>query len=192
MTNLKFLQKFYKKHSDYRSKRHELIKQSADILRQSKQAIFALHRHNNKDAEKAIQSAEKAIESLQQSFQKEPQLREEGSFHAAIEEYIEAKLFFDYLTTKKIKPISVIQPSFDEYFGGLCDFTGELVRQAVLSATSGDYESIQAHSKTTSDIIELLITFDLSGKIRNKFDQAKRNLKRLEEICYDIQIRNKQ
>jgi hypothetical protein len=38
-------------------------------------------------------------------------------------------------------------------------------------------------------IIEFMLDLDLTGYLRTKFDQAKKNLSRLEQMTYDLAIR---
>lgn len=188
MKNTKFFTTLKNDHESYRSKRHELIKESSDILKESKRAIFSVHRDNIKEAEKHLASAEKHITNIHNKTLKEPRLRFEGSFKASLEEYIEAYLLLKFIKTKKVDIPSIIEFEYDEYLGGICDFTGELVRKGVLRVTEGKTEDIQEFHQAGSEMIEQLIELDMVGKLRSKFDEAKRNLKRLEEILYDIKV----
>ena len=190
MINLKFFNDLLKKYSSYNAQRHEVIKLSSDALRTSKQVIFSLHRDDHKEAAKLLGLAEASFTKLNKLFEKDADLKSEGSYLAALEEYVEAKFFNLYLTGKSIDYVDVGFPiGYDEYLSGICDFTGELTRKAVLFAGDGKYEEVMGLKKTVEDIIAELIKFDLVGKMRVKYDEAKRNLKRLEEIVYDLKIR---
>lgn len=190
MINIKFFGDILKKYSLYNQRRHEVIKSASDALRTSKQVIFETHRGGIKEAANLLKQAEKYFETLEEMFKKDPELRTEGSYLAAIEEYVEAKFYYqsalgegiDYLDSKF--PIG-----YDEYLSGICDLTGELTRRAISLATEGKLKEVLEVKETVQDIVGELIKFDLVGKLRNKYDEAKRNLKRLEEIVYDMKIR---
>lgn len=188
MLDHKHFTQLQEQHDSYRQKRHQLIKDSADILKESKRAIFAIHRDNHDEASSAIKEAEKKIKDIQQQIQIEPRLRYEGSFSAALEEYVEAYALRSFVTTGTITLPTSIPLEYDEVLGGITDVTGEIVRKAVLLATEGKFDTIRSYHETVRTIIGELILLDMTGKLRNKYDQAKRNLKRLEEILYDISI----
>lgn len=190
MINIKFFSDLLKKYSQYNHQRHEVIKFSSDVLRLSKQTIFNLHRNQPTEAEQSLTEAEKILGQLDELFKKDGDLKTEGSFIAAVEEYVEAKFFkkvienesIDYL---EVKPII----GYDEYLSGICDLTGEITRRAILLATDGKSSEVIKLKKMVEEIIGQLIKFDLVGKLRVKYDEAKRNLKRIEEIVYDLKIR---
>ena len=173
----------------YAKERRELIKASSDILTLSKRAIFSLHRDDKKEARGALVKAEATIQSLQPLFKKIPDLEQEGSFRAALEEYIEAQYFSDFLEGKEWKEIEGVLFDADLYIGALSDVTGELVRKATLFATEKKDKEVRRLAQGVRDVVGEFLLFDLTGYLRTKFDQAKNNLRRAEEILYDISLR---
>ena len=77
------------------------------------------------------------------------------------------------------------------YLAGLSDTTGEIVRYAVRAVTQGDERQVKKAYKTVAMVIEYLIDMDLTGYQRTKFDQAKKNLRKLEQMQYDLAIRTR-
>ncbi|MFH1565039.1 MAG: hypothetical protein ABIC82_04270 [bacterium] len=191
MLNKPFFQKLQKEYTDYTNARHEIIKISSDALRMSKQAIFALHREEQKTAGDLILGVESIFKELSKKFKTDKRLQYEGAYKAAVEEYVESKLFYQFLKTEKIAVISEVKVDLEGYLGGLCDFTGELVRRAVKLATNKNYEEIKKYAQVTDRVISELIQFNLTKILRNKYDQTTRNLKKLEEILYDLSLRIK-
>lgn len=190
MLNPKFFQQLLKDFMVYSSKRHQIIKDSSDALRLSKQAIFTLHRDDIKTAEKLIVEIESILENIKVNFEKDPSLRYEGSFRAALEEYAEAKFFYNVLVGKKIDFLAEEEINYEGYLSGICDLTGELVRKAVNQATEGHFDKVKKYRDVTEEIIGELIKFNMNnGHLRSKYDDAKRNLRRLEEILYDVKIK---
>jgi len=115
----------------------------------------------------------------------------EGAYLAAMEEYVEAKLFHQYLKNGKISAITGLKIDCDSYLGGLCDFTGELVRKAIYLATKHRYKEVEACAQAIEAVMGELIQFNLLGPLRPKFDQAKNNLRKIEEIMYDLEIKRR-
>jgi predicted translin family RNA/ssDNA-binding protein len=116
-------------------------------------------------------------------------LNQEGSYKAGVEEYVEAKTLFLVLSGRKIDSFKNIKINYEGYLGGICDLTGELVRRAVNQASQGNYDEVKKIKNIISDIMAELVEFDMTGYLRTKYDQAKGNLRKIEQINYDIKIR---
>lgn len=169
--------------------RRELIGASNQALNMSKRAIFALHRSDRKQSDKLLDEASALFKQSEKLFVRFPELAYEGAYKAALEEYAEALLFSNYLKNGKIESIDKRAMSEDIYIAGLCDTTGEIVRHALKSVTSGDTKSLKQAYDTVESVVEFLLELDLTGYLRTKFDQSKKNLRKLEEMSYDISIR---
>ncbi len=190
MLSATFTQSLRKEYQQRQQQRHRLIAESNDALRQAKQAIFSLHRGDKKAARGELDSVNKLFVALQKKLAKaNPELAQQGAYLAALEEYLEAELFYQAVTGKRIEKIKNLDIGADQYIGALSDMTGELTRQAVLRATDKDYASVRAYAKVAEEVIGMLIEFDLVKGLRQKYDDAKRNLKRMESVLYDISLR---
>ena len=77
----------------------------------------------------------------------------------------------------------------DAYIGGLADVPGELLRYAIKSATERNFEMAKKCFEMAEDIIGEMVTMDLTGYNRQKFDQAKQSLHKLQQIIYEISLR---
>lgn len=179
-----------KEYETRQQQRHELIAAANSALREAKQAIFSLHRGEAKTARQQLDAVNKRFADLQKKLRKaDPRLALQGAYLAALEEYLEAELFYQAISGKGIKQIANLDIGVDQYIGALSDMTGELTRQAVLRATDKDYESVRQYAAVAEEVIGMLMEFDLVSGLRQKYDDAKRNLKRMEGILYDISLR---
>ncbi|MEK7158149.1 MAG: hypothetical protein AAB733_01055, partial [Patescibacteria group bacterium] len=59
----------------------------------------------------------------------------------------------------------------------------------VLAVTKGRHTEVHKYYASVETIMGELVKMDLTGKLRQKFDDAKRNLKRMEEMLYDLAIK---
>ncbi|MEW6407672.1 MAG: hypothetical protein AB1465_03205 [Patescibacteria group bacterium] len=191
MLNKKFFNQILNDYQSYYRLREEGQKISRAALRNSKQAIFSLHRDDIKEAKKILDGTESLFLNLEKLFVNQKKLQYEGFFCEAAEEFIEAKMFYEFLTENKIDFKSRINFSTNNYLGGVCDFTGEIVRKSIQLATAGKFKEIESFKKICEEILGELTKFDLVGKLRLKYDEAKRNLKRMEEILYEIKMRQR-
>jgi len=190
MIRKSFLQKIKKDLETYQKERNQIIGSSREILQASKKAIFALQAGKTKEAQLSLTKAEQGLKTLDRKYNKDNRLRFEGSYKAALEEYVEAKTFSLVLAGKNLADFKLANIGPEEYLGGLADLTGELVRQAVLQATRGNQTEIARYRDVCQEVVAFLLDLYLTGSLRQKFDDAKRNLKRLEQIIYDLSLRN--
>ncbi|MFZ5364495.1 MAG: translin family protein, partial [Patescibacteria group bacterium] len=179
MINQKLFQQLKKDFEFYGEERRKLIAVSNEALTKSKQAIFSFHRDDLKSGNSLLTEVEKIFQDLEKKFKQEPELRYEGAYRAALEEYVEAKFFGRFLEDGKIDFIKGAEIDADTYLGGLCDFTGELVRKAVLAATDKKFKKVEELAASIRDVIGELIKMNLTGYLRTKYDQAKNNLRRV-------------
>jgi len=187
--NSSFLQKIKTEYNDYDTKRRQVIKHANDALNLSKRAIFDFHRDHYKEGFDNLRQAEKIFSNLENLSKGTARLRQEGSWRAALEEYTEAKLFGNFLKNRKVEAIRGRQIDSEIFLGGLCDFTGELVRRAVKETTNKNFKEVAVIRKAIEEIMHFLIQLNLTGYLRTKYDQAKNNLRKIEEINYDISLK---
>lgn len=164
---------------------------SNDALSKSKRAIFALHRDDVSSANKLLSHAEVQFVAIEKTFRSLPELKEEGSYRAALEEYAEARIFAGYVKSGgivKLEPRANV-PSI--YLAGLADATGEMVRWAARQVTMGNDGVVEDVQEVVAMVIQFMLDLDLTGYLRTKFDQAKNNLSRLEQMTYDLAIRDR-
>lgn len=190
MLDKKFVSQLREAVAEYDKSRRIIIGMSDDIRNGSKRAIFAMHREDLTKADELLAVALQSIADVQKSMGT-PKLRQEGSFRAALEEYVEARLYRDYLDGKELGAVEIegIDMPHDVYLGGLSDVTGELQRKQVRLATAGDLEGVQAIRDAIEEIIGEMMEIDLTGYLRNKFDQSKNSFRRAEEVLYELAVR---
>ncbi len=188
MIDKKFFSQLQKEYTQYVQGRNEIIVVSRDILKFSKQAIFACHRNELDDALRALTHAHDTIRGIEKKINKNKDLEGEGSFRAALEEFTEASLLYQFLVEGTVTRIEGVMLSHEIYIGALSDFTGELTRRAVALATKRDVKGVEQIRGVIEAIMSQFITFDLLSNLRSKYDAARKNLRTVEEILYDLEM----
>jgi predicted translin family RNA/ssDNA-binding protein len=188
MLNKNFLKQLNKNYKNHESERRQIISLSNVILHNSKRAIFSMHRGDIEKTKESLSEIEKLLKDLSKKFGTS-RIEQEGSYRASVEEYVEAKMFFNVVSGKKIDKFNDLEISTEGYIGGLCDLTGELVRQAVNKASQGKIEEAKKAKEIIEDIMAELVEFDMTGYLRTKYDQARSNVKKIEQINYEISLR---
>jgi predicted translin family RNA/ssDNA-binding protein len=189
MIDKSFFKTLKEKYSAFAQGRREVIALAGDAQHASKRAIFALHRDDTDNAAALLADAAAKLSQVRAMFVKRPELAHEGSFRAAMEEFAEAKLYEQFVATGNVGEIPGAEIDYDTYLGGLSDLTGELARRQVRFATAGDADEAKRLKEEIEAIVAELLEMDLSGYLRTKFDQAKNNLRRAEDIVYELSLR---
>lgn len=181
--------KFQKEIKDYDEKREELIKKSRDVLKLSKQIIYALHRDEVKEAEKLIKEIEEEKKKMEAIAKHDVKMPGEGSYRIAIQEYVEALLYYHFIVDGSLKELNV---QTDLFMLGLCDLPGELNRRAVFLAGKGHVEKVGKIRDAVDMIYGELLRFDFrDNEIRRKVDAVKYELRKLEDLVLDLKLRRK-
>ncbi len=173
----------------FEQQREELVKKSRDVLRYSKHAIFLVHNNELKEAKNNLQKAERII-SETKKVKCSPKLDSIGAMSAAMQEYVEAKCYLNYVEKRKIPSKSSLKVQIDDYLLGLCDLTGELSRRSVVLVINNNLKEVYVIRDLVEKIFELFLQLNLrNGELRKKSDAIKWNLKKIEGVIYDIKTK---
>jgi len=188
--NTKDISRIKKEFETFEAKREEIIKKSRDALKASKRAISCLHSKNIKEADKLLKQAKSTILALNKTA-KSPKLVTIGALYAAKEEYAEAVSYREFIKNSKLIPKSNIKEIDNEdYLKGICDLTGELGRRAVVCTINKEFKEVYKIREFVDSIHTILLSFSLrNSELRKKYDSIKWNLKKIEDIVYDIKTK---
>lgn len=174
------------KHTGLEANRRGLQELSAAAQRLSKQAIFALQRGDGSSALKLLNEARGLLIKGKNIIKHDPRLLSEGIWRAALEEYCEASFFEKAVSGKDLFPPQDVTEDTDILLGALSDLIGEMVRQAVNAAIERDKKKVDETYALAQELVDFFLSLDLTGNLRNKADQARQHLRRLEEVRYDL------
>ncbi len=170
--------------TEFAEKREAVIRQSRCIIALSKQIIYSVQRGNIAEAEKLMKGIKADVKAL-------PAERYDADIQSvALQEYVEAACFFGFVKDKKLATRSELEVGTESYLLGLCDLTGELVRQAVNYAINKKYDEAMEIKELVEEIYGAFLKLDLrGGLLRKKADALRWDLKKLEEIALNIAMR---
>ena len=169
--------------------REKIIKSSRDILKASKQAIYSVHREEISNADFLLKQAQKVMIDLNKLVTKAQSLESVGAYNDAAAEFAEASAFYTFVKDGRVPKSSEVKVSNENYLLGLCDMTGELARRAVMLATSKRYDELKKIRSVVDEIFGQFLQFNFrNSELRKKADSIKWNLKRIEELSYDLSL----
>ncbi len=184
---------FFKKSIDKYQKAQDSIygiqKISNEVRALSKKAIALLRRDNAEESKKIIKKIENFFRLINKAITRDKGLIEQSFYKEAVEEYIEAITFYNFLTKSDKGVPKFVEVKPEEIIAGTCDFTGELLRKAITIASVENFKQIGEYKKIIEDIAEQLTKIGFKGKLRQKYDEVERNLSKIEDIIYDIKLK---
>jgi len=173
---------------DEEGTRENIISRARTGLKESKSAIYSVHRGEIDEAKKHLDTAKNIVDELLLLTKKYPHLKQSADM--AFEEYSEAASFYGFVCNSKIPSSSTLRIDPVSYLSGLSDLTGELGRRAVLEATARNIKEVERIRHTIEEIYGIMIKFDLrNGELRKKADSIKWNLQKVEELLHGLNMK---
>lgn len=189
MLDKKDFQEMRNEIEQYDEKREELIRQARDIIKLSKQIIYAVHRKEMDDAQKSVDEIKKIAAKAAEKVRKDPKL-DIGSFKEGTQEYVEAVAYFYFEKEKRLPTRKELNVDSEYYLLGLCDLTGELVRNAVNSGIKEDAKKVIEIKEFVDELYDEMMQFDLrNSELRRKVDAVKWDLKKLDDLVFGLKLR---
>lgn len=176
----------------YELRREGLIRQSRDMVKLSKLAIYSLHRRDMNSAEKSVADMESRKKSLDLIARKNRRLQHMESYTTAVQEYVEAKTYLEFVKKKRIPSRRELNVDLEPYLGGLCDLSGELVRKALNDMINHDFKEPLETKKLLEELYGEFLKFNLGGgELRKKSDSLRWNLNKLEDLIFEAKMKGK-
>jgi predicted translin family RNA/ssDNA-binding protein len=188
--NQKFTKKISDEYAGAQKMRSAVIGASNEALGLAKQAIFAFHRDDTKSGLELLLQVERILADLGKKFAGED-FEAQGAYAAALEEYVEAKEFGRFVMGEELGSIKEVKVGTASYLGGISDVTGEILRKQIAYATARNEREVARAKDAIAEIMGWLISMNLTGYLRTKFDQAKQAMRKSEEILYEYKLRNR-
>ncbi|XP_050351456.1 translin-associated protein X [Nymphalis io] len=203
-----------------RQDRHErLVKLSRDITIESKRIIFLLHSAITEEAaEKAVKEANERLQKLTKGpirsigleLENVPAYLHSRAVTAGLQEFIEARTFCSLMESKVIITWSEVQKEFQymvkegdeeervvvtlltqtDYMLGIADLTGELMRKAINSISSGESQACFHACQVVRDLYTgYLGLFSMGKELARKMSTTRNNVAKVEAAVYALRVR---
>jgi predicted translin family RNA/ssDNA-binding protein len=172
----------------YDKLREQVIKDTRDVQKLSKQGIFSVHRGNLKAAKAQLDDAQAKAKAILALIADQPTLRQ-GSLSNCIEEWAEGMLTLHWAQHQKVlSKQDLVICNTTEYVGALSDFTGEIGRLAVASASKRDFANVRYVHQADVAISAGLMQINVGGKYSKKVEAVTTNLRKVEDIVYELSM----
>ena len=175
----------YQKHKDTEGR---LRTEMNNVRVQSKKAIAVLRHARFDEAGAILCAVEKELKRIVKDAGKDARVESLGMYREGVEEFLEAIFFASVLKGEALNVPRGVVVLDEDVISATCDMTGELVRRAVTLADKTQQREIEKYHVAVEEIAGTLTSIGLSGKLRSKYDDVERNVRRIEGILYDIRM----
>lgn len=165
------------------TERESAIALTREIVKTSKRIIYAGQRDDLKGASQMLPEIKKQIKQLEKY--------EYAAAHVAKQEYVEALAFIHFLEQGTLVTRKECGVDTESYLLGLCDLTGELMRKSVTEVINKNTGAVYIIQELVAGIYDEFLQFNLrNGELRKKSDSIKWNLHKIEDIIYQLELRD--
>ena len=170
----------------FEERRELAISANREVITLSKQIIYAIHRGD-------MSKGKSLLPVIKAQLAKLPRGAVDTDMpEVAKQEYVEAATYLAFIETGCLPTRKDLGVEYPPYLSGLCDLTGELVRKAVKDVIEQRFDSAKRIHALVDEIYGAFLEFDLrGGDLRKKSDSIKWNLKKLEDVMYDIELKGR-
>ncbi|MFZ5391514.1 MAG: hypothetical protein ACOZAJ_04565 [Patescibacteria group bacterium] len=164
MIDKKFFNNLKLSYKKTQATRYLLSNLAGEAQRLSKQSIFAAQRQDINSADDLLKAAASLLKKGQGFIKKVQDLENLGVYRAALEEYVEAKLFLDVLKGQPIAGLTGFKILPEVYLGAVSDLVGEMVRLAVNYAAQSKIREVKELQALATELVSRLAEFNLTGR----------------------------
>lgn len=183
---------------------HSISRRADQSLR-----IFALHRGANEDVEILEKAIHEHFDSIAGDLTGSKEYLFARQISGAVQEFVEAMLFKNYLETKKLAPYGELDRLLpmkltpDDYILGVLDFTGELMRYSISHLITEHIQQGRLHRRVSpiaqeihEFMEELYMTLDIESGLyqtihsfESKMNVFKDSLQKVSDAIFSVALR---
>jgi len=157
--------------------RDEVLSQTRQLTRFASMAIRAIHREDEEEAQKHLNSARELVLFIREELKDDPDLYFSGYTQDAIKEYVEAHITYALIKNLPLPTPKELGAEYASYLGGLTETLGELRRRCLDLLRPGYSQEVERLLNLMDEIFSQLVTMDFPDAItyglRRKTDLAR-------------------
>lgn len=148
-----------------------------------------LHHKGRRDIH-IMETIQKEVDALLRMVKRNPYLYQVGALDEGLEEYVEAVFLEAYIKNDfNIASFLKAPLPHEALIGGIADASGELVRWARNAMDVAEAQRVRGY---IVELYEHFLDLEVSrnNKLRQKMSEVRTNLLRLEEIIFNLRLKN--
>ena len=153
--------------------REEIIKLSRKVVRNAGQCIENLHNKNFEQSKEKLLMAKEALSEVNNYLKKEATFQQIGIVGVAMQEYAEAKLFYELTMNNKLLSFEEIGINEQSYILGIADLIGELRRYVLEKLVEGQTDEAKKSYETMKKLYGTFLQIDYGKNLISEFRRKK-------------------
>ncbi|MFW9851762.1 MAG: haloacid dehalogenase [Candidatus Thorarchaeota archaeon] len=175
--------------------REEILLLSRQIIRLSGQSIENFHRNKGNQSKEKLSQAESKMKKIKDYIDKGFHYNQLNITNVAMQEYAEAKLFYELIINQKLLSIDEVGVPEQAYLLGIADLIGEIRRYILEKLVEGDINKAKDLYEVMKEIYGTILQIEygknLISDFRRKKDTARILVERtLSDLFVATQSRN--
>ena len=142
--------------------REKALRLCRQIIRNSANAIRAVHRQEQDKARQILDSTFKLVQEINDSLSDHPGLLYSGFVHDAKKEFAEGSITFALIARGKLPKPETVGVDYAAYLNGLGEAVGELRRYVLDSMRRDDFSRCEELLNAMDDVYGTLMTMDFT------------------------------
>ena len=155
---------------------------SREMIRNSANAIRAVHREEYKEAEALMEATAKLRDEAEQALKDHPDVRHAGFVHDAQKEYAESRQTYALIRGEPLPDPDDLRVGYAAYLNGLGEAVGELRRHALDRIRHNDMNWGEGILRAMDEVYYALSSFDyppaISGGLKRTADVTRSLIER--------------
>ncbi|MHA1224204.1 MAG: haloacid dehalogenase [Candidatus Heimdallarchaeaceae archaeon] len=151
----------------------ELHSISREIIKFSGQSIEGLHRKDINQAKEKLVSIENLLIQLNKYLMKESHYKYTGIVNVALQEYVEAKLFYFTILNKPFPTVEELAVTEQAYLLGVADLIGELRRFILELLVENSLEDAKNYYEFMKELYATFLQIEIGKNIVSDFRRKK-------------------
>lgn len=157
--------------------RESLLKLSRQTIKFAGQSIEGFHRNNWEEAEKKLDQAKNTLNKINNFLKEDQTAHNIGIVGVAMQEYVEARLFYEVISDKGLSEVSDLEVTDQAYLLGIADLIGELRRYSLEQLVEGNVDKAKHYYNLMKELYGTFLQIDygknLVSDLRRKKDTAR-------------------
>jgi translin len=157
--------------------REKLLKLSRQTIKYAGQSIEGFHRNKLDEATERLNQASNTLKQINELLNEDHTTHSIGIINVAMQEFVEAKLFYEIIEGKEISNAENLGVTDQAYLLGIADLIGELRRYSLEKLVEGDVAKAKDFYNIMKELYGTFLQIDfgknLVPDLRRKKDTAR-------------------
>ena len=157
--------------------REDILKLARQTIKFAGQSIENFHRNNFEEAKEKLDKSKDTLNKITNFLKEDQTAYSLGIINVAMQEYVEARLFFDIIEGRELSEVLELEVTDQAYLLGIADLIGEIRRYSLEKLVEGNVTKAKYFYNIMKELYGTFLQIDfgknLIPDLRRKKDTAR-------------------